>query len=94
MTKNRISQTGAPNLYQCDNFRPVRAQSFKEAAQVFASREARRLFGKNAYCRTLRRDCWDTDGRNEEYEAFVGIEVEPNTTEGRNIRLVISKQTQ
>ena len=79
------------HLYKCDGFRSVRADSFYDAARIFAGRKATREFGKNGYCRTLRRDCWTEDGCSEEYRAFVGYEDVPNTTDGFDICLAITR---
>jgi len=65
-------------------FRAVTAASASEAAEIFAGRAARRRYGRNAYCRTLRLDSWTQDGRQHNYQAFIGRSVRgaPGTTSG------------
>jgi hypothetical protein len=47
------------NTYACDTFRPVRAPSFKEAADIFADRLARRQNkSKSNLYSSVRQDSW------------------------------------
>ncbi len=52
-----------------------------EAAQLFAERKARKLYGRNAEVGALRQDGYCPDGSYANYQAFVG---RPNKKE-RNI---------
>lgn len=84
--------------YYCDGFRPVECDSAKEAATIFATRQARREFGRTAYCRTLRLDSWTGNGVVTTFEAFVGRDLfqltrnpsDRGTTTGHNVWLVVT----
>ncbi len=79
------------NLYRCSGHRAVRALGIREAAKVFAAREARRAFGKRGLVRILYVDCCTQDGTLAEFEAFVGYPAGFNETTGRNVRFTVSK---
>lgn len=70
--------------YTADSFRNVEAENAREAALIFANRQARREFGKRGYCRSMRLDCWTEDGKSHTFEAFIGRDVERGTCAGRN----------
>lgn len=69
--------------------RAVMAGSAREAAQIFAGRQARRDYGKRGYCRNLRLDCWTENGRSHTFEAFVGYNVEQGTCSGHNVWIYV-----
>ncbi len=79
------------NLYRCSGFRSVRAAGIREAAKVFAAREARRAFGKRGLVRILYVDCCVEGGSLAEFEAFIGYASGFNETTGRNVRFTVSK---
>jgi hypothetical protein len=74
-------------------FRAVTADSATESAQIFATRAARRAYGRRAYCRTLRLDSWTQDGRQHNYQAFIGRDVpgQRGTTSGRDEWICVSR---
>ncbi len=87
--------------YHCDGFRPVSTgfedrdgrtvEDFQSAARVFAARQARREYGPNAYCRTIRLDTTSMDGTYANYEAFIGAAAhhDRSSTAGHNVRLCV-----
>jgi hypothetical protein len=79
--------------YAMVGFRPVEAESPRAAAEVFATREARKLYGRRGYCRTMRLDSWTEDGTSHTFQAFIGRDVkgQPGTTTGREAWLFINR---
>jgi hypothetical protein len=75
-------------LYRCDNNRPVRASGEEDAAEIFASREARRQYGRRAIVATLNLESRSQDRRTFIYSAFIGVPQNGGTA-GRNVRLYI-----
>jgi hypothetical protein len=61
----------------------------QEAAETFATREARKLFGRRGYCRTCTLGSWTQDGTAGEFSAFVGYRTGRNETTGRNVHLTV-----
>lgn len=72
--------------FVASGFRAVAAADAHEAAKIFATRAARQAYGRRAYCRTLRLDSWTQDGRQHNYQAFIGRDVpgQRGTTSGRD----------
>ena len=72
--------------FSADGFREVTADSAREAARVFATRLARKKYGRAGYCRTLRLDSWTEDSKNHTFQAFIGRAVrgEPGATTGND----------
>ena len=56
-------------------FRAVEADSAADAAKIFATRAAKKAYGANAYCRSLRLDSWREDRTGHTFEAFIGRNV-------------------
>jgi len=78
-------------LFHCSGHRSVRAPGIREAAKVFAAREARRAFGKRGLVRILYVDCCVEGGSLAEFEAFIGYASGPNETTGRSVRFTVTK---
>lgn len=80
--------------FTCTGFRAVEADSAGEAAGIFAERAARRAYGRQGYCRTLRLDSWTQDGSSHAYEVFIGRDVRGSqgTTSGRNEWLTVHRE--
>lgn len=78
--------------FHADGFKPVEADSAQAAAEIFATRQARRDYGRPGYCRTLRLDSWTQDGRSHTFQAFVGrtMRSDKHTTYGHNVWLYVS----
>jgi hypothetical protein len=57
--------------YFCEGFRPVEAESSKEAAAIFADRLARRQHPSNPYS-IVRLNSWSADHAQSCYQASVG----------------------
>lgn len=81
------------SLYICHGFKPVEADSAKEAAETFANRQARREYGKRGHVRTKRLDSWSEDGTHHTYEFFIGRPVpnDRNTTSGHNVWIHVTQ---
>lgn len=75
--------------YLSPGFRAVWAESMTDAAEVFATRAARRVYGRKGYARTLCLNSWTQDGRLGEYNSFVGYRSGLNETTGHNIHLTV-----
>ena len=78
-------------LFRCSGHRAVRALGIREAAKVFAAREARRAFGKRGLVRILYVDCCVEGGSLAEFEAFIGYASGFNETTGRSVRFTVTK---
>jgi len=65
------------NLYWSSGFRSVRAEGIEEAAKVFATRAARRYYGRRGYCRTLLVGSHSQDYSMIECSAFIGYTTGP-----------------
>lgn len=78
------------NKFTCNGFRSVAGDiSISEAAEIFASRAARREFGKTGYARTCAMGSHAQDGRLAEFSAFVGYRTGLGETTGRNINFTV-----
>ena len=77
-------------LYYCDGFRPVRAESMDDAAKIFATRLAIRLYGKSGQVRTLRFDARNGAGTKGTFESYIGRPVQGGATSGHNEWLYVS----
>jgi hypothetical protein len=78
------------NKFTCENHRPVSGvESMHEAAEIFAARKARALFGRSGYARTCNLESYSQDGTLGEYNAFVGYSTGRNETTGRNVRFTV-----
>lgn len=79
--------------YKCQGFRAVAAESMRDAAQTFADREARKIYGHKGYARTCTQQGVAFDGSYAEYEAFIGYrpsgQHNVGTTVGKNIRFSV-----
>lgn len=77
------------NKYTCNGFKSVKAETMKEAAEIFANRAAKRKYGRSAYCRTCTQGAYAQDGRLAEYSAFIGYTTGQNETSGNNINFTV-----
>ena len=80
------------NKYTTAGRRAVNAMSMRDAAETFALRQARALFGRNAYVRTLTLGSQSFDNTVGEWQAFVGYRTGSNETTGRNIHLTVTRR--
>lgn len=71
-------------------FRAVYSNSVREAAEIFATRAARKAYGRRGYTRVLNRVSWSQDGSVHEFEAFIGYSPRPGETSGHNVRFTVS----
>lgn len=78
------------NRYKSDGFRPVRAESMHQAAEVFAARQARKIYGRRGQCAALRVDGHARNYVWADYEAFIGYPSDRNQTTGHNFRFTVS----
>ena len=65
-------------------------ESAEDAAKLFATRYARRVYGKRGMCHHVRQDSWREDGSQINYEAFVGVPCEGGGVSGKNIWLSVT----
>ncbi len=80
------------NKYTCNEFKGVTAESIKEAAKIFATRAAKRKYGRAAYCRTCTMGSYAEDGRLAEFSAFIGYTTGQNETSGNNINFTVHRR--
>jgi len=85
------TNTETTSTYICSGFRPIKAESNKEAAEVFANREAHNRYGRKGYSLGATASSWSQDGSLVEYEAFIGYTPsgEHNVTVGNNYRFTV-----
>ena len=76
--------------FECDAFRPVYAETFKDAARVFAERYARKHFGRNSGVGALRCESQRADNSAQTWNAFVGHK-KGSYTIGHNTHFLIKK---
>ena len=76
-------------LYRCNGFRSVRADSIRDAADIFAKRAARRAFGRRGIVRTMVEDSYTRNLSIVEFAAFIGYPTGRNETTGHNIRFTV-----
>jgi hypothetical protein len=81
-----------PITYRCSGFAPIKrgaeldvhegiklpVDTVADAARAFASRYARRKFGRRGFCHHVRQDSYRQDGTAFDYEAFVCDTVGPH----------------
>lgn len=78
--------------FRADGFRDVQAQSARDAAEIFATRQARRDYGRNGHCRLIRLDNWTTNGQSWTFNAFIGRPVRgENATSGRIVWVYVRR---
>lgn len=80
------------NWYTCAGFRPVRAEGNRDAAEVFAQREAVKRYGKKAVVRILTEKARSQDGRIIEWDAFLGLLSRSSECTGHNFHLMVTKR--
>jgi hypothetical protein len=78
------------NWYTCASFRPLRAEGNRDAARVFATREAVKRYGKKGLVRVLNENARSRDGRVVEWQAFIGKATGRNETTGHNVHLTVT----
>lgn len=78
------------NWYTCAGFRPVRADGNRDAAMVFAGREAVKCYGKKGLVRVLDENARSRDGWIVEWNAFIGKATGHNETTGHNVHLTVT----
>ena len=76
--------------YHAIGFKPADATSLENAAEIFAARQARKLYGDRGYCHHVRLDCWTADGRSANAEAFIGVDADGGCR-GNNVNIYITK---
>ena len=93
-TRMRADRLGNETMktYTANGMRSVHADSFGDAAEMFARRLARREFGRSAEVRTCNIGSYSTDGRCVEVSAFVGrpgVGPERGSTVGHNVNFTV-----
>jgi len=78
--------------FSADGFRDVQAESARDAAEIFATRQARRDYGRNGHCRTIRLDSWTESRKSYTFQGFIGRPVRgENATSGRNVWVYVRR---
>lgn len=80
------------NWHTCAGFRPVRAEGNRDAAMVFATREAVKRYGKKGLVRVLNENTRSQDGRVVEWQSFIGKVSGRNETTGHNFHLTVTQR--
>lgn len=75
--------------YTSNGFKSVTAETMKQAAEVFATRAARRKYGRAAYTSTCTMSGHTPDGQLAEFSAFIGYSTGRNETTGSNINFTV-----
>jgi hypothetical protein len=86
-----MNDTQTTTKYTCRGFRPVSAESLREAAEIFAAREARRQFGRSGYARTCTMGSYTQDGATAEFTAFIGVRTGRHETTGHNYSFTVHR---
>jgi hypothetical protein len=76
--------------YHTHGRKPVLAETFEDAARIFAMREARDLYGSRGDCRTCTVGSYSTDGLVVQFSAFIG-RTRGNVTTGHNVIFTVYK---
>ena len=85
--------TPRTDFFCSSGFRPVTADDERAAAETFASRQARREYGKSGYVYLLRLDSWSENGSCTTYDAFIGHKAQgENATVGHNISITVIRR--
>lgn len=80
----QITVTPMP-VYKTQGFRPVKAGSLNDAADIIAARLARQHYGRKATVRTCKKTAWAADGAWADYAAFVGLQTGLHETTGKMV---------
>ena len=75
--------------YLSNGHQAVLAESMKEAANIFANRKARAIFGRWAYARTCELESYSQDNSLGEFNAFIGYRTGLGETTGKNVRFTV-----
>jgi hypothetical protein len=86
-----MNDTQTTTKYICRGFRPVRAGSIREAAQLFADRAARRQFGRAGYAGTCTMGSYTENGETAEFSAFIGRLTGRRETTGHNYNFTVHR---
>ena len=77
--------------YISNGFRATEAADMGEAAQIFASRAARRKYGRTGYALRPTVQAHAQDMRLAEFSAFIGYATGRNETSGNNITFTVRR---
>jgi hypothetical protein len=83
-------ETTTIKTYISAGMRAVTAESMRDAAEIFATRLARKSYGRSAYARTLNLNSWSQDNTVGEWESFVGYRTGMHETTGHNVRFTVT----
>ena len=83
--------------YRSQGYTPIRStdphDTMTDAAKIFATRTARKEFGRSGYCRTLRMNSYSASGDSATFEAFIGKDLPRRcggNCQGHNIWLTVN----
>lgn len=89
MTISQQESDSHTHRFYCTGFRSVTATSMRDAASIFATRAARRSYGRRGYASLLAARAWSEDGRLSEFSAFVGYATGPHETTGHRVYFTV-----
>lgn len=86
--------------YTCGTMRPIHVgdsydqgrltvERMDDAAMAFATRVARRTYGRRGSCHHVRQDGRAVDGSYVNFEAFIGVPAQGGGMSGQNVWLTI-----
>ncbi len=75
----------------CSGWNSVKAENIKAAATVFASRAARRVYGRRGEVRTCNIVASSQDGWRVECSAFIGKRSSGGETVGNNFTFIVTR---
>lgn len=88
-----LKTTPHTTKYTTSGMRSVHADTMREAAAIFATRMARRSYGRSGYCRTLMQQAAAQNGSLAEYRAFIGYtpagKHNAGSTVGHNVHFTV-----
>lgn len=77
--------------YSCEGYNSVLAWGFHDAAMIFATRAARREYGRRGFCHHARSDGYDPSNPDQRtFEAYIGVPgPDGRGCSGRNIWIYV-----
>lgn len=86
-----MTTTPTATKFTCSGFKSVHADGMDEAAEIFATRAARKKYGRSGYCRTCTKTAYAQNGSVAEYSAFIGYSTGRNETTGNNVNFTVHR---
>jgi len=80
------------NTYHTHGRKIVHAETFGDAARIFATRMAHAEYGRRGDCRTCRVESYSKDGSRVEFSAFIG-RTRGNCSTGHNVMFTVYSES-